>query len=79
LARIFIAALIALLAMYVTRWLLGSQGYNPGLASRGNVMIDVIVMAPIGLTAYLAAAYVLRVHELRAATTLVKKKVLRRS
>ena len=79
LARIFIAALIALFAMYVTRWLLGSHGYNPGLASRGSVLIDVLVMAPIGLVAYLLAAYALRVHELRAATALIKKKVLRRS
>ena len=79
LARIFLAALIALFAMYVTRWLLGSHGYNPGLASRGSVFIDVVVMAPIGLVAYLLAAYVLRVHELRAATALINKKVLRRS
>ena len=79
LTRIFVAALLALLAMYVTRWLLGSQGYNPGLESRGNVIIDVLVMAPTGIVAYLVAAYVLRVHELRTATTLIKKKVLRRS
>jgi hypothetical protein len=65
--------------MYGARWLLGSQGYNPGLESRANVIIDVLVMAPIGIVAYLVAAYVLRVHELRTATTLVKKKVSRRS
>jgi putative peptidoglycan lipid II flippase len=79
LLRIFLAALFALLAMYGARWLLGSQGYNPGLESRANVIIDVLVMAPIGIVAYLVAAYVLRVHELRTATTLVKKKVSRRS
>jgi len=79
LARIFTAALLALIAMVLARWLLGSHGYNPGLTSRGNVLIDVAVMAPIGVIAYGLCAYFLRVHELRAAITLVRKKVLRKA
>lgn len=79
LARIFFAAILALVAMVLARWILGTQGYNPGLASRGNVLIDVAVMAPIGMIVYGLAAYFLRVHELHAAMALVRKKVLRKA
>ncbi|CAB5043054.1 unannotated protein [freshwater metagenome] len=78
-ARIFFAAILALVAMVLARWILGTQGYNPGLASRGNVLIDVAVMAPIGMIVYGLAAYFLRVHELHAAMALVRKKVLRKA
>jgi len=77
LVRIFFAAILALVAMVLARWILGTQGYNPGLTSRSNVLIDVAVMAPIGLIAYALSAYLLRVHELHAAIALVRKRVLR--
>jgi putative peptidoglycan lipid II flippase len=79
LLRILAAAVLALVAMLLARWLLGSQGYDPGLTSRGSVLLDVAVMAPIGVTAYAVSAYFLRVHELHAAISLVRKKVLRKA
>jgi len=77
LTRIASAALIALGGMLLARFALGSVGYNPGLQSRESVLIDILVMAPVGIVIYLVAAWLLRVHELRELVRIVRKKVAR--
>ena len=79
LTRIAVAALIALLGMFIARLALGSVGYNPGLQSRQSVLLDILVMAPVGIAIYLIAAWLLRVHELHELVRITRKKLARRS
>ena len=79
LGRIFTASVIALLGMLAARWALGGVGYHAALQSRQSVLVDIVVMAPVGIVVYLMAAWLLRVHELRTVVTIIRKKVLRTS
>jgi len=77
LTRIAGAAIIALIGMALARFALGSVGYNPGLESRQSVLIDIVVMAPLGIAVYLIAAWLLRVHELRELVRITRKRLAR--
>ncbi|MDD2858090.1 MAG: murein biosynthesis integral membrane protein MurJ [Candidatus Nanopelagicales bacterium] len=77
LGRIVAAAVLALGGMILARVALGGVGYQAALESRGSVLLDIIVMSPVGVLVYLVAAWLLRVHELHAVTALVRARITR--
>lgn len=77
LGRILAASVIALGGMVLARVALGGLGYHAALQSRGSVLIDILVMAPVGVLVYVIAAWLLRVHELHAVIALARTRISR--
>ena len=71
LLRMAAAGAIALLVMFGTRALLGSQ-------DKGSVLVMVVTVSAVGILSYLAAALLLRIREVSEMIGVVKRRVMKR-
>ncbi len=78
LLRMLIAGFIAFCVMYGTEAALTAYVTGDDPANTLGVLIDVVVLAAVGLGVYLAAAWAMRIHEVGDVVQLVQRKVLRR-
>jgi putative peptidoglycan lipid II flippase len=79
LLRMIIAGFIAFCVMFGVEAALSVYVTGSDPANTLGVLIDVVVLAAVGLGVYLAAAWAMRIHEVGDVVNLVRRKVRRRS